>query len=100
MNVQSHMLFFTCHFPLKKQFKYLSLVKHFDAGYWIFSDIISILERGNQRIVKYFMDKSGVRFLVSRTPLTFMGFFLSGKRLIIRLLLSHSLVTKLCSMCV
>ena len=65
------MLFFTLHFALKKQFKDLSSVKHFETGYWSLSEILSMLEGGNQRIVKYFMEKSGVRFAGGRTPLTF-----------------------------
>ena len=73
------MLFFTLHFALKKQFKYLSLVKQFDTGYWILSDIIDILEGGNQQIVKYFMEKSGVCFAGSHTPLTFNIFVLAGR---------------------
>ena len=68
------MLFFTPHFDLKKQFKDLYSVKHFDTGYWILSEILSILEGGNQRIVKYLMEKNGVHFAGSRKPLTFTSF--------------------------
>ena len=37
--------------------KYLSLVINFETGYWSLSDILSMLEGGNQRTVKYFMEK-------------------------------------------
>ena len=40
MNIKHHVLFYTLHFALKKRFKYLSLVKHLETGYWRFSDII------------------------------------------------------------
>ena len=40
MNIKHHVLFSNLHFALKKQFKYLSLVKHLETGYWRFSDII------------------------------------------------------------
>ena len=54
-------------------------MKQFDTGYWILSDIIDILEGGNQQIVKYFMEKSGVCFAGSHTTLTFNIFVLEGR---------------------
>ena len=67
------MLFFTLQVSLKKNLKFLSLVKQFETGYWIFSEILYIIEGGNQRIVTYFMEKSGVCFAGSCTPLTFIN---------------------------
>ena len=54
-------------------------VKHFGVGYWILSEILSILEGGNKKSVKYFMEKSGARFAGVRTPLTFTIFVLEGR---------------------
>ena len=54
-------------------------MKQFDTGYWILLDIPDILEGGNQQIIKYFMDKSGVCFAGGRTPLTFIIFVLAGR---------------------
>ena len=67
------MLFFTLQNFQKKQFKYLSLVKNFEKGYWILSDSISMLEGGNRKILEYFIEKSGLSFLGSRMPLTFVN---------------------------
>ena len=39
-------------------------MKNFDTGYWSLSEIISILEGGNKRIVKYYMDTSGIQCTV------------------------------------
>ena len=38
--------------------------------------IISLIEGGNQQIVKYFMEKSGVQFVGGRTTLTFVILYL------------------------
>ena len=73
------MIYFTLHFALKKQVKYLSLVKTYETGYQIFSDILDILEGGNQQIVKYFIEKSGVCFAGGRTLPTFTIFFVAGR---------------------
>ena len=79
MNVLYHMILFTIHFALKKEFRDLSLAKHFATGYWIFSYIFYPIEGGNQQIVKYFMEKSGVCFVGSHTPLTFNIVVLAGR---------------------
>ena len=76
MSKYYHLILSTLHFAPKKQFKYLYLEKQFGTGYWILSDIISILEGGDYLIVKYFMDESGVIFVGGRTPPTLTIFFL------------------------
>ena len=56
------MLCSTLNFALKKQFKDLSFVKKFDIGYCKLSEILSMLEGGNLRIVKDPMKRSDVSF--------------------------------------
>ena len=62
---------FTIHFALKKQFKDLYLVKHFETGYWSLSEILYMFERDNEPIFEQFSEKRGVRFAGGRTPLVF-----------------------------